>query len=96
MAAGLVHVFPHRISKRSFRYVDQFAFSRVVGSLHKRHLGPNVHTVVRRGLPGWENSGDGNEMFRPRRFAIARNRYRGSSIPTPLSIATPESPPPAA
>ena len=80
---GWCTYFRHGVSKRTFGYVDHFAFWRVVGWLKKRHLGLNMHTLVRRYLPGWEISDDGIDMFRPNRFAVQRYRYRGTKIPTP-------------
>lgn len=94
---GWCNYFRHGVSKRTFGYVDHFAFWRVVGWLKKRHLGLNMHTLVRRYLPGWEISDDGIDMFRPNRFAVVRYRYRGTKIPTPwTSAATTRTPAPAA
>ena len=94
---GWCTYFRHGVSKRTFSYIDHYAFWRVVGWLHKRHLGLNIHTVVRRFLPGWEISAEGIEMFRPNRFAVERDRYRGTNIPTPwTSASTTGSPAPAA
>ncbi|MFT3874086.1 MAG: group II intron maturase-specific domain-containing protein [Nocardioides sp.] len=45
---GLVQLLPARVSKRTFSYVDHFAFWRIVGWLKKRHPKLNTHTVVRR------------------------------------------------
>ena len=92
---GWCTYFRHGVSKRTFGYIDHFAFWRVVGWLKKRHHGLNTHTLVRRYLPGWEISDDGIDMFRPSRFAIKRYRYRGTKIPTPwtseaLRSASPE------
>ena len=80
---GWCTYFRHGVSSRTFSYIDHFAFWRVVGWLRKRHLGLNMHTLVRRYLPRWEISDDGIDMFRPTRFAIERYRYRGTKIPTP-------------
>lgn len=85
---GWCTYFRHGVSSRTFSYVDHFAFWRVVGWLRKRHLGLNMHTLVRRYLPGWEISDGGIDMFRPNRFAIERYRYRGTKIPTPWTSAT--------
>jgi RNA-directed DNA polymerase len=94
---GWCNYFRHGVSKRTFGYVDHFAFWRVVGWLRKRHLGLNMHTLVRRYLPGWEIGDAGIEMFRPNRFAVTRYRYRGTKIPTPwASLPTEGSPAPAA
>jgi RNA-directed DNA polymerase len=84
---GWCTYFRHGVCKRTFSYIDHFAFWRVVGWLKKRHLGLNMHTLVRRYLPGWEISDGGIDMFRPNRFAIERYRYRGTKIPTPWSSA---------
>jgi RNA-directed DNA polymerase len=85
---GWCTYFRHGASKRTFSYVDHFAFWRIVGWLRKRHLGLNMHTLVRRHLPEWEISDEGIEMFRPNRFAVERYRYRGTKIPNPWTSAT--------
>jgi RNA-directed DNA polymerase len=92
---GWCTYFRHGVSKRTFSYVDHFAFWRVVGWLRKRHLGLNMHTLVRRYLPGWEISDGGIDLFRPNRFAVKRYRYRGTKIPTPWSSEISGSPTPA-
>jgi len=94
---GWCNYFRHGVSKRTFGYVDHFAFWRVVGWLRKRHLGLNMHTLVRRHLPGWEISDGGIDLFRPGRCAVERYRYRGTKIPNPwTSESTTKSPVPAA
>jgi RNA-directed DNA polymerase len=93
---GWCNYFRHGVCKRTFGYVDHFAFWRIVGWLRKRHLGLNMHTLVRRYLPDWEISDDGIDMFRPRAVAIERYRYRGTKIPTPWSSETPGPPATAA
>jgi RNA-directed DNA polymerase len=85
---GWCNYFRHGVSKRTFSYVDYFAFWRVFGWLHKRHHGLNKHTLVRRHLPDWKISDDGIEMFRPEAVTIERYRYRGTKIPTPWSSPT--------
>ncbi len=94
---GWCNYFRHGVSSRTFSYVDHHAFWRVIGWLRKRHPKLNMHTLVRRFLPGWKIRAEGIEMFRPRAVAIERYRYRGTKIPTPWSSApTPASPAPAA
>jgi RNA-directed DNA polymerase len=93
---GWCTYFRHGVSKRTFSYVDHFAFWRIVGWLKKRHLGLNMHALVRRHLPRWEISDDGIDLFRPHRFAVERYRYRGTKIPTPWTSETTGSPAPAA
>ncbi|MGH3848439.1 MAG: group II intron maturase-specific domain-containing protein, partial [Pseudonocardiaceae bacterium] len=60
---GWCNYFRHGVCKRTFGYVDHFAFWRIVAWLKKRHIGLNMHTLVRRYLPGWEISDGGIEMF---------------------------------
>lgn len=81
---GWCNYFRHG-SSRTFGYVDHLAFWRIVGWLKKRHVGLNMHTLVRRHLPGWRIRDGGIEMFRPTTVAIERYRYRGAQIPTPWS-----------
>ena len=96
MLRGWCNYFRHGVSSRTFKYVDYFAFWRIVGWLRKRHVGLNKHTLVRRYLPGWRISDGGIEMFRPEAVAIERYRYRGTKIPTPWTSVTTGTPAPAA
>jgi len=80
---GWCNYFRHGVSSRTFGYVDHFAFWRIVNWLRKRHVGLNMHTLVRRYAPNWRIRATNIEMFRPNRFAIKRYRYRGAKIPTP-------------
>lgn len=83
---GWCNYFKYGVSKRTFGYVDNYAFWRVFRWLRKRHVGLNAHTVVRRFLPGWEVSSEGTEMYRPNRETVSRYRYRGTKIPTPWTV----------
>jgi RNA-directed DNA polymerase len=80
---GWCNYFKHGVSKRTFSYVDHFAFWRIIGWLKKRHVGLNMHTLVRRYLPGWEINDGGIAMFRPNQMTVTRYRFRGNKIPTP-------------
>ena len=93
---GWCTYFRHGVSKRTFSYIDQYAFWRVVGWLRKRHPRLNMHTLVRRDLPDWEITSEGIEMFRPSRFAVVRYRYRGTKIPNPWASETTRARAPAA
>lgn len=93
---GWCTYFRHGVSKRTFSYLDHYAFWRIVGWLRKRHPKLNMGTLVRRHLPGWEIADDGIEMFRPSRFAVERYRYRGTKIPSPWASETTTTPAPAA
>jgi RNA-directed DNA polymerase len=82
---GWCNYFRHGVSSRAFGYVDHFAFWRVVGWLRIRHLGLNMHALVRRFLAGWQIRADNVELFRPHTVAIERYRFRGARILTPWS-----------
>jgi RNA-directed DNA polymerase len=84
---GWCTYFRHGVSSRTFGYVDHFAFWRIVGWLRKRHVGLNMHTLVRRFLPSWQVRVGKIELFRPTTVAIVRYRYRGARIPTPWASA---------
>jgi len=87
---GWCNYFKHGVSKRTFSYVEHFAWWRIVGWLRKRHLGLNWGTLVRRFLPGWKISEGRVELFRPTKVAVTRYRYRGTRIPTPWTSTQPE------
>jgi RNA-directed DNA polymerase len=93
---GWCSYFSHGVSSRTFNYLDHFAWWRVVGWLRKRHHGLNWGTLSRRYLPGWEIRDGGIEMFRPRKVAVSRYRYRGTRIPTPWTSKEGEPLPPTA
>jgi Group II intron, maturase-specific domain/Reverse transcriptase (RNA-dependent DNA polymerase) len=85
---GWCNYFRQGVSARTFGYLDHYAFWRIVGWLRKRHLRLNMHTLIRRFLPGWKIRAEHVEMFRPKEVAIVRYRYRGTRIPTPWSSPT--------
>lgn len=86
---GWCAYFQHGVSKRTFSYIDHYAFWRIVAWLNKRHPKLNKHTVVRRFLPGWEIRANGIEFYRAWQVPVTRYRYRGTRIPTPWTAATP-------
>ncbi len=85
---GWCTYFQHGVSKRTFSYVDDFAFWRIIGWLRKRHAGLPWKTLRRRYLPGWQPTERGTEMFRPHSVTVSRYRYRGQHIPTPWTSAS--------
>lgn len=85
---GWCAYFQHGVSKATFSYLDHFAFWRIVGWLKKRHPKLNMHTLVRRHLPGWRVAAAGIEFYRAWKVPIIRYRYRGTRIPTPWTTAT--------
>lgn len=80
---GWCAYFQHGVSSRTFGYLDHYTWWRIVGWLRKRHHGLNWGTLSRRFLPNWEIRDGPVEMFRPKRVAITRYRYRGQRIPAP-------------
>jgi RNA-directed DNA polymerase len=80
---GWCTYFQHGVSKRTFEYLDHYAFWRVANWLRKRHAGLNWGTLSRRYLPRWEIRDGTTAMFRPRSVTVSRYRYRGTRIPTP-------------
>jgi hypothetical protein len=87
---GRCNYFKHGVSKRTFSYVDHFAWWRIVGWLRKRHLGLNWGTLVRRFRPGWQINDGPVAMFRPATVTVSRYRYRGTRVPTPWASTQPE------
>ena len=85
---GWCNYFQHGVVKAVFSYVDHFAFWRIVGWLKKRHPKLNMHTLVRRHLPGWQIRDQGVEFFRCQQVTVTRYRYRGTRIPTPWDART--------
>jgi RNA-directed DNA polymerase len=81
--------FQHGVSKRTFDYLGEFAWRRVVGWLRKRHPRLGWGVLRRRHLPGWRPTApDGITLFNPATVAVTRYRYRGTRIPTPWAAAT--------
>jgi RNA-directed DNA polymerase len=85
---GWCNYFRHGVSKRTFCYIDHYAFWRVIGWLRKRHYGLNMHTLVRRHLPGWKIRDGKIEFLRVSTIAVERYRYRGAKIPNPWTSTT--------
>jgi len=80
---GWCNYFKHGVSKRTFGYLDHYAFWRIVRWLRKRHYGLNWGTIRRRFLQDWEITDGPAKMFRPRSLPVTRYRHRGTKIPTP-------------
>jgi RNA-directed DNA polymerase len=78
---GWCNYFRPGVSKRTFGYVDHFAFWRIVCWLKKRHPGLNMQTLVRCRLPGWEISDGGRPLtpriIQPELRVRVRERHRG-------------------
>jgi RNA-directed DNA polymerase len=85
---GWATYFQHGVSKRTFSYLGQFAWQRVVGWLRKRHPGISWARLRRRFLPGWRPTQEGISLFNPATVTVTRYRYRGTKIPLPWTATT--------
>lgn len=85
---GWATYFQHGVSKRTFSYLGQFAWQRVVGWLRKRHPGISWARLRRYFLPGWRPTQDGISLFKPATVTVTRYRYRGNKIPNPWTATT--------
>lgn len=85
---GWAAYFCHGVSKRTFSYLGEFAWHRVVGWLRKRHPGISWGRLCRRFLPGWRPTQDGMTLFDPATVTVTRYRYRGTRIPNPWAATT--------
>jgi RNA-directed DNA polymerase len=80
---GWANYFQHGVSKRTFSYLDSFAWRRVTRWLRKRHHGINWASLRHRFMRGWDIVVGGVTLFMPSRTRVTRYRYRGGRIPTP-------------
>jgi RNA-directed DNA polymerase len=82
---GWANYFKHGVSKRTFSYLDSYAWRRVVGWLRRKHHRRNWKWLRRRHLPGWRPTEGTVTLFNPAAVTVSRYRYRGEHIPTPWS-----------
>jgi len=80
---GWANYFRHGVSKRTFSYLDSFAWRRVTRWLRKRHHGIGWKQFRRRFMRGWDIVVGRVTLFMASRTPVTRYRYRGSRIPTP-------------
>jgi RNA-directed DNA polymerase len=88
MTRGWAMYFRHAASKKTFSYVGQYAWMRVVGWVKRKHKGLNWGQLRRRYLPRWRPTEGDVTLFYPATIPIRRYRYRGHSIPTPWTATT--------
>ena len=79
---GWANYFRHGVSKRTFSYLDSFAWRRVTRWLRKRHHGLSWKVTNRRFLRGWAIVVQGVTLFMPSTTPVTRYRYRGTRIST--------------
>lgn len=85
---GWANYFRHGVSKRTFSYLDSFAWRRVAYWLRQRHHGLSWSALRRRFMRGWRITIGGIELLMPSTIPVTRYRYRGTRIPTPWASAT--------
>jgi RNA-directed DNA polymerase len=87
---GWCMYFRHGVSKRTFDYLDDFAWRRVTQWLLKRHKGLTWKEMYRRfltGSPGNRPAAEGKLLFLRQKVEVTRYRWRGYGIPTPWTEA---------
>lgn len=83
---GWTNYFRHGVSSRTFHYLHQFSWLRVVHWLRRKHRRANWNWLRRRYLANaWWPEHDGAALFDCRAVSVTRYRYRGAKIPTPWS-----------
>jgi len=83
---GWTNYFRHGVSSRTFHYLHQFTWLRVVHWLRRKHRRANWNWLRRRYLANaWWPEHDGAALFDCRAVSVTRYRYRGAKIPTPWS-----------
>lgn len=81
---GWVSYFRYDASKRTFAYVDSFAWWRVFRWLRKKHPKRTWRYLKQRYCGGrWTIQEHGTELFRPHKVKVERYRYRGTRILLP-------------
>jgi RNA-directed DNA polymerase len=75
--------FRHGCSGRTFRYLCQFAWERVIKWLRRKHRNATWKRLRRRYLPGWWPMDGSVVLLNPSKVTVVRYRYRGASILTP-------------
>jgi RNA-directed DNA polymerase len=80
---GWTAYFRHGVSKRTFDYLGQFTWNRVLRWLRRKHPRASWGWLRRRYLPRWWPTHGKTVLLRPASVAVTRYRYRGAQIPTP-------------
>jgi RNA-directed DNA polymerase len=75
--------FRHGCSARTFRYLEEFSWRRVINWLRRKHPNATWKQLRRRYLPGWRPTDGSVVLLNPSKVTVVRYRYRGASTPTP-------------
>jgi RNA-directed DNA polymerase len=71
------------VSKRTFDYLGQFTWNRVLRWLRRKHPKASWGWLRRRYLPRWWPTHGATELLRCGHVTVRRYRYRGAQIPSP-------------
>jgi RNA-directed DNA polymerase len=80
---GWTNYFRHAASTRTFGFLHQFVWRRVVSWLRRKHKRRNWRWLMRHHLPGWRPTEGVVTLFNPQKVPVTRYRYRGRTIYTP-------------
>jgi RNA-directed DNA polymerase len=80
---GWTAFFRYGVSKRTFDYLGQFAWNRVLRWLRRKHPKASWGWLRRRYLPRWWPTHGKTELLRCGHVTVSRYRYRGAQIPSP-------------
>jgi RNA-directed DNA polymerase len=83
---GWTAYFRYGVSKRTFDYLGQFTWNRVLRWLRRKHPKASWGWLRRRYLPRWWPTHGTTELLRCGHVTVSRYRYRGAQIPTPWAI----------
>lgn len=85
MLRGWANYFRYGVSKRTFSRVDDHAWRRLTGWIHRKHSRLSWQQLRRRFcVPGsWKIAHNGVVFTGASSVAVTRYRYRGNTIPTP-------------
>jgi RNA-directed DNA polymerase len=80
---GWTAYFRYGVSKRTFDYLGQFTWNRVLRWLRRKHPKASWGWLRRRYLPRWWPTHGKTELLRCGHVTVSRYRYRGAQIPSP-------------
>ncbi len=80
---GWTNYFRHGASSKTFGYLHQFSWWRVIRWLRRKHLRANWEWLRRHYLPRWLPTDGEVRLFDPAAVAITRYRFRGAAVPSP-------------
>lgn len=75
---GWTTYFRHGVSARTFNYLGQYTWQRVLGWIRRKHRRTRWKQLQRRYLPKWWPTEGEVSLFQPSKVAVTRYRYRGN------------------